>query len=91
MREGRGYHARVRRRDFLRGASASLLAACRPRKSELLWGVQSGDVTTNSGVVWCRSNRAGRMIVEWSAGGERRTVLGPLVTEQTDGIGKVSC
>jgi alkaline phosphatase D len=29
------------------------------------------------------------MIVEWSAGGARRTVLGPLVTQETDCAGKV--
>lgn len=67
------------RRSVLRGslaASAALtlptaLAAApafalsgRPRAA---WGVQAGDVTTDSGLVWVRSDRPARMIVETSA------------------------
>jgi alkaline phosphatase D len=67
------------RRSVLRGtvaASAALalpgagLAAPafalsgRPRAG---WGVQSGDVTASSGLVWVRSDRPARMVVETSA------------------------
>jgi len=95
MRESRGYHARVGRRDILRAASASLVAACTPRrivaagKPEPIWGVQSGDVTTNDAVLWCRSDRASRMHVEWSFGSERRTLVGPIVSRDSDFVGKV--
>ena len=38
-------------------------AADRPTISH---GLQSGDVSNNSGVVWARSDRPARMLVEWS-------------------------
>jgi alkaline phosphatase D len=37
-------------------------------------GVQSGDVTTDSGVVWARADRPARMLVEWSTTESFRTV-----------------
>lgn len=33
---------------------------------EPIWGVQSGEITPRSAVVWSRSDRPGRMLVEWS-------------------------
>ena len=38
-------------------------AADRPVVSH---GVQSGDISNNSGVVWARADRPARMLVEWS-------------------------
>lgn len=49
--------------------------------------MQSGDVTSTSGVVWSRSDRPARLVVDWSTDpkltGARR-VLGPMATEATD-------
>ncbi|MBC7272891.1 MAG: alkaline phosphatase D family protein [Streptomyces sp.] len=46
------------------GAAPALALSGRPRAG---WGVQTGDVTANSGLVWVRSDRPARMIVETSA------------------------
>src|SRR5689334_12923482 len=64
--------------------TASLAAG---RTPELRWGVQSGDVTTTSGVVWSRADRPSRYLVEWSTNpkleGARR-IFGPMATEASD-------
>jgi len=68
-------HTRLTRRRFLtQAASTTALAAVgtiatpylsraadRPRVTH---GIQSGDVTADSGVVWARADRPSRMIVE---------------------------
>ncbi|MFE0651468.1 alkaline phosphatase D family protein [Streptomyces sp. NPDC059534] len=91
------------RRGLLRGslaASAALalggtgLAAApafalsgRPRAG---WGVQTGDVTASSGLVWVRSDRPARMVVETSATESFRRVRrhhGPLIGAGTDFTG----
>ncbi|MGP3998903.1 alkaline phosphatase D family protein [Streptomyces sp. 8N706] len=54
------------------------------------WGVQVGDVTTSSGLVWVRSDRPARMIVETSATESFHRVqrrAGPLVGPGTDFTG----
>ena len=66
------------RRTVLRGtlaATAGLAAAgagavpafARGGRPQARWGVQAGDVTAHSGLVWVRSDRPARMIVETSA------------------------
>src|SRR5262249_37368309 len=63
-----------------------------PSVSEPIWGVQSGDVTSESAVVWARSLRAGRMFVQWSTSPSFDrviTVNGPEVSADTHFIGKV--
>ncbi|MFB7517190.1 alkaline phosphatase D family protein [Streptomyces sp. NPDC056144] len=90
------------RRGLLRGslaASAALalggtgLAAPafalsgRPRAD---WGVQTGDVTASSGLLWVRSDRPARMLVETSASESFRRVRrhhGPLIGAGTDFTG----
>ncbi len=55
-------------------------------------GVQSGDVTASSGVVWARADRTARMWVEVEAAeaeGDRLLIRGPVVTPDTDFTGKV--
>lgn len=58
-----------------------------PGAPEPRWGVQSGDVTASSAVIWSRSDRPARMVVEWSASrsfeGARR-VAGTSATAATD-------
>lgn len=67
------------RRSVLRGSLAASAALTLPAVSgaapafalsgrpEAGWGVQTGDVTSDSGLVWVRSDRPARMIVETSA------------------------
>ncbi|WOX25681.1 alkaline phosphatase D family protein [Streptomyces solicathayae] len=70
------------------GASAPALALSgRPRAA---WGVQAGDVTASSGLVWVRSDRPARMLVETAASesfrGARRW-YGPLLGAGSDFTG----
>jgi alkaline phosphatase D len=58
----------------------------------LTHGVQSGDVTADSAVVWVRADRPGRMWVEVSRRPDLRVarrVRGPVLTPATDFTGKV--
>ncbi|MCT7354987.1 alkaline phosphatase D family protein [Streptomyces sp. 15-116A] len=90
------------RRAVLRGslaASAALTlptalgaapAFARSGRPEARWGVQTGDVTRESGLVWVRSDRPARMIVETSATESFRNPRrwhGPLLGEGTDFTG----
>src|SRR5688572_7227224 len=55
-------------------------------------GVQSGDVTQDSAVVWGRTDRPARMFVEWSTSEtfvERRRVPGPAALDVTDHTARV--
>ena len=58
----------------------------------LTHGVQSGDATARSAVVWTRADRPGRMWVQVSRRPDfrgARIVRGPVLTPDTDGTGKV--
>ena len=46
------------------GAAPAFALSGRPQAG---WGVQAGDVTCHSGLVWVRSDRPARMIVETCA------------------------
>ncbi|TDC94607.1 alkaline phosphatase [Actinomadura sp. 7K507] len=66
-------------------------ALLRPGRPRLTHGVQSGDVTAREGVVWARSDRPARMLVEVSRRPDfrnARTVRGPVLTPDTDLTGK---
>lgn len=53
-------------------------------------GVSSGDVTTDSAVLWARADRPSRMVATITGPGRsRRTVRGPWVTPGTDHTGKI--
>jgi alkaline phosphatase D len=55
-------------------------------------GVQSGDVTANAGIVWCKSDRLARMVVEWDTDESfksPRRVDGPVATADTDFCARV--
>ncbi|WP_433464628.1 alkaline phosphatase D family protein [Spirillospora sp. CA-128828] len=70
------------------GPASALLRMDRPR---LTHGVQSGDVTAHEAVVWARSDRPARMLVEVSRRPDfrnARTVRGPVLTPGTDLTGK---
>ncbi|MEV4339348.1 alkaline phosphatase D family protein [Streptomyces sp. NPDC049590] len=90
------------RRSVLRGslaASAALTlpaglgaapAFARSGRPEAGWGVQTGDVTCDSGLVWVRADRPARMIVETSATESFRDARrwhGPLLGTGTDFTG----
>ncbi|MBT2442432.1 alkaline phosphatase D family protein [Streptomyces sp. ISL-36] len=68
-------------------AAPALALSGRPRAA---WGVQTGDVTASSGLVWVRSDRPARMIVETSASASFRRVHrhhGPLLGAGSDFTG----
>jgi alkaline phosphatase D len=95
MRGRGGYHAGsvFGRREILKGASACLLGGAACARPELQWGVQSGEVGADRAVVWCRSDRPSRMVVEWSTSPrfDRVTRIdGPYVSPETHLIGKVA-
>ncbi|MET9293227.1 alkaline phosphatase D family protein [Streptomyces sp. NPDC003077] len=71
-------------------AAPGQIRAGRPRAA---WGVQAGDVTSSSGVVWVRSDRPARMIVQTAATESfrnARTWHGPLVGPGTDFTGRTA-
>ncbi|MFD3534924.1 alkaline phosphatase D family protein [Streptomyces sp. NPDC058664] len=68
-------------------AAPAFALSGRPRAG---WGVQTGDVTASSGLVWVRSDRPARMLVETSASESFRRVRrhrGPLIGSGTDFTG----
>ncbi|GGT42376.1 alkaline phosphatase D family protein [Streptomyces purpureus] len=71
----------------LGSAAPALALSGRPGAA---WGVQTGDVTQSSGLVWVRSDRPARMVVETAASesfrGARRW-YGPLLGPDTDFTG----
>ncbi|GGX24308.1 alkaline phosphatase D family protein [Streptomyces chartreusis] len=90
------------RRSVLRGSLAASAALTLPTalgsapafalsgRPKARWGVQTGDVTCDSGLVWVRSDRPARMIVETSATESFRTSRrwhGPLLGADTDFTG----
>ncbi|MGW4025548.1 alkaline phosphatase D family protein [Streptomyces sp. NPDC005009] len=69
------------------GAAPAFARSGRPRAE---WGVQTGDVTRDSGLVWVRSDRPARMVVETSATESFRRPRrwhGPLLGAGTDFTG----
>jgi alkaline phosphatase D len=82
------------RRQFLRnGAVAGAAVVAFPGRAPafvrsrpvLTHGIQSGEVTPFSGVVWARADRPSRMLV--ARGG--RWIEGPILTDRTDFTGKL--
>ncbi|MEU8706969.1 alkaline phosphatase D family protein [Streptomyces sp. NPDC048565] len=89
------------RRTVLRGSllasaavavpvTAAAPAFARSGRPSASWGVQVGDVTASSALVWVRSDRPARMMVETSATESfrrARTWHGPLIGASTDYTG----
>ncbi len=70
-------------------AAPGVIRSDRPAVSH---GIQSGDVTVHSGLIWARADRPARMHVEWSTDPSFRSVRrlrGPVVTPDTDLTGRV--
>lgn len=72
----------------LLGAPASAGGLVRDRIT-LVSGVQSGDVSTGSGVVWARASRPGRLVAHVRSGRRVRVVRGPWATPETDLTAKI--
>ncbi|MEJ2890431.1 alkaline phosphatase D family protein [Actinomycetospora aeridis] len=69
--------------------SAALVRSDRP---VLTHGVQSGEVTADSGLVWTRADRPARMVVEVASDPsfrDARTITGPDLVPSADGTGRV--
>jgi alkaline phosphatase D len=89
------------RRQFLRnGAFAGAAVVAFPGRAPafvrsrpvLTHGIQSGEVTPFSGVVWARADRPSRMLVQLGDRHGRhggRWIEGPVLTDRTDFTGKV--
>ncbi|MFI5380214.1 MAG: alkaline phosphatase D family protein [Tepidisphaerales bacterium] len=85
------------RRLFL-AASAATLAGCASTRSRgpaivradrpaIPFGVASGDVTADSAIIWSRTDRPAKMLVEWSTTEsfqEYENAFGPVATPATD-------
>ncbi|WP_394831469.1 alkaline phosphatase D family protein [Pendulispora rubella] len=85
------------RRDILMAGGACALAACSPKRPasgaplELSHGVQCGDVTASSALVWARAGGLARMRIETSLDESMkaaRTWNGPVLAAETDFTGK---
>ncbi|MEI5673091.1 MULTISPECIES: alkaline phosphatase D family protein [unclassified Nocardioides] len=86
------------RRTLLAGSAAGLLAAAPAsasaglvrRRLTLPSGVQSGDVTTRSAVLWARSSGRGRLVAEVVSGRRRHRLRGPWATATSDHTAKLA-
>lgn len=75
------------------GLAGSAPAQARAGRPKARWGVQTGDVTSSSGLVWVRSDREARMLVETSATESFRNPRrwrGPVVGPGTDFTGRTA-
>ena len=83
------HRAPLTRRRFLRTAAAALVASGTARtylsraadRPAITHGVQSGDVTADSAIVWARADRGARMLVEISATESFARVIGASYTD----------
>ncbi|RKT53091.1 PhoD-like phosphatase [Saccharothrix australiensis] len=90
----------VNRRTLLRAGAIGTVAAFAPGVAQaasgrpvLTHGVQSGDVTFDGGLVWTRSDRPARMLVEVASDPSfrhARGLRGPLLTPSTGGTGRTA-
>ncbi|WP_220793581.1 alkaline phosphatase D family protein [Nocardioides stalactiti] len=55
-----------------------------PKRKDLTTGVRSGEVTTDSAVLWSRAADPGRMMVRLESGARRALVKGPWTDGRTD-------
>ncbi len=76
----------------LRGMQAQGPAVTTGGRPGIPNGIASGDVTTDSAVIWSRTDRAARMVVEWDTTesfGNLRRQLGPVTGAEADFTGKL--
>jgi alkaline phosphatase D len=78
---------------FILGSRAALAATSDTALPGLPCGVMSGDVGTDSAVIWSRSDRPARMLVEYGTSesfANARRVVGPAAMEDTDFTARVT-
>jgi alkaline phosphatase D len=94
----------VDRRDFLKCGAAAIVAAARQDRAPgvitrdaarpaVPYGAATGDVTDGQAVVWSRTDRPARLIVEYSTTPsfrDTRRVVGPAALEDTDFTARVN-
>ena len=73
----------------VRGADAQAPGVVTPdaARPALPYGVMSGDIVGDRAIVWSRSDRSARLIVEWSTSDrftDARRIVGPAALEDTD-------
>jgi alkaline phosphatase D len=76
----------MRRRDFLPILGCAPLYSQSNQRPQAKWGTQIGDVSPGRALIWSRSDRPARMIVEWSTTEsfrDPRRVLGSHAIEAT--------
>jgi len=76
----------------LRGIQAQGPAVTSGGRPGIPNGIASGDVTTDSAVIWSRTDRAARMVVEWDTKesfGDLRRQMGPVTGADADFTGKL--
>lgn len=77
----------MRRRDFISVAGCAPLYSQANQRPNPAWGAQIGDVAPGRAVIWSRSDRPARLIVEWATTESFRDpnrVLGSHALEATD-------
>ncbi len=93
----------MQRRDFLRHTIAVLAGTAAPARAfgivvqdanrpAVPCGAAAGDVADGRAIVWSRTDRPARLIVEYSTTGsfsERRRIVGPAALEDTDFTARV--
>jgi alkaline phosphatase D len=89
------------RRDFLFGGAAALrltqgtapsIVTREPRRPAMPCGVATGDVAAGRAIVWSRTTRPARMIVEYSTTAsfrDVRRIVGPAALEESDFTARV--
>ena len=78
---------KMRRRDFLPLIGCAPLYSQSNQRPQAKWGAQIGDVAPGRAMIWSRSDRPARMIVEWATTESFRDpkrVLGSHAIEATD-------
>ena len=73
---------------LLPGLAPAVIASVKDRP-QLTDGVQSGDLLGDRAMIWSRSDRPARMVVEWDTGslfGNPRKFVSPLADARSDGI-----
>jgi alkaline phosphatase D len=71
------------------GAAPPSAAALLRNRIQLASGVQTGDVTTDSAVLWARASRPGRLVARVTSGRFTREVGGPWAAEASDLTAKI--
>src|SRR5215472_15434601 len=87
-----GLAASLARRPVWAQGTAPAVVVPDAARPAVPYGVQSGDVTSDRAIVWSRTDRPARMVVEWATSesfARARRVIGPATLEETDFTARV--